>query len=183
MKLYFHGFGSSVEGSATFHFLKEYFTDLEGINLDYENSNAFEKIDNDALAKYDLLIGNSFGGLMATYLGLKYAIPFCVINPSIAPSKTLGLSSYLPWEGEIQRLIREEVRNPKIPKVLILSQFDELVDRTIVLATKLQTVSLFQEPEWGHRVPIDDRAAVEKILNETIKRIPTDGRELIAGKQ
>jgi hypothetical protein len=43
----------------------------------------------------------------------------------------------------------------------------------------LHTVSLFQEPEWAHRVPTDDREAVENILVETIKRIPTDGRELI----
>jgi hypothetical protein len=93
--------------------------------------------------------------------------------------KTLGLTRYSQWEAEIQRLIREEVHNPKVPKALILSQFDEVVDRNIVLATKLHTVSLFQEPEWAHRVPTDDREAVENILVETIKRIPTDGRELI----
>jgi hypothetical protein len=36
---------------------------------------------------------------------------------------------------------------------------------------------------YRHPIPTDDREAVEKILIETIRRIPTDGRELIARKK
>lgn len=106
-----------------------------------------------------------------------------LVNPSIAPFKTLGLTHYANQEEEILKLIREEIRFPKIPKALILSRFDEVVDRNIVYATQLHTASLFLEPDWGHRVPTDERAAVEKFLIEPIRRIPKEGRELIARLQ
>jgi len=162
--LYFHGYKSSAENSITYKTIKEHFPNTDCFTFVYELKNPIAILDEKKLFKYDLLIGNSFGGLFASYFGLKYHIPFILINPSIKPSVTLGINDYIDYEKEIEYLIKTELIKRTIPKALIVSKNDEVVDRNIILNTGLQSTGIFVEPNWGHRIPEDELEFNEFII-------------------
>ena len=171
--LYFHGLNSSKEKSNTFKQLeKDTILSVDCYSMDYSKQNMMDLFIGKELNKYDVLFGNSFGAFFALYFGLKYKIPLVIANPSITPTKTILIKNnistdiYKQLEKELDDLI-EFGSMDDIPKTIILSSHDEVVDNTIIKnKTRLIVNSEVQMINGSHRLSKD---AVDYIIKELIE--------------
>lgn len=158
--IYFHGFDSSNTKSTTYKALKDILVDVDCYTVDYTKENAAESGKFENIKQYDVLVGNSFGGFLALYFGLKEKIPFMLVNPAINPTDVLlkhGLRSDLYKESEekLKKMIDDELKNNKVNKTILISSNDDVVDNNIILNTGLHKISNFIETDWTHRIPKD----------------------------
>ena len=90
--LYLHGYGSKFDPDSTKIGVLKTLGQVSGPNLDYgEGQQAvFDAVlafvDND---RYDLVVGTSMGGWLASHVCRLLQVPFVALNPAITPSRTL----------------------------------------------------------------------------------------------
>ena len=90
--LYLHGYGSQFDpDSAKIKALKK-IAEVAGPDLDYAagQENVFETVLEFAGAgDYDLIVGTSMGGWLASQACILLCVPFVALNPTVDPSQTL----------------------------------------------------------------------------------------------
>ena len=90
--LYLHGYASQFDpDSAKIKALSK-IGEVDGPDLDYTQGqkNVFGKVaDFAGYGDYDLIVGTSMGGWLASHACIALGTPFVALNPAVHPSKTL----------------------------------------------------------------------------------------------
>lgn len=135
--LYFHGWGSRFDPTSSKIQTLMGLGQVTGPNLDYTQgfANLLAQC-HDAIADddYDVVVGTSLGGYLASQVGSRWGIPFAAVNPSINPAESLQryVGSGQDWYGEPYTLAPGSLLDwPLFSRegygLILLDQGDELI--------------------------------------------------------
>lgn len=115
MILNFHGIDGKPKNT-NYLLLKEMFpeTRIYSPQLNYRGmklENIICKIIDDAKSfdKIDFIVGNSFGGFIATYIAHVFHVPFILVNPFLRPDIDISFEKIIPGYQDENKIILESM--------------------------------------------------------------------------
>lgn len=162
--LFMHGWQSS-DHSNKFTSITAY--PAECPNVDHNNPeevhDTYDQLIQDRLSDAEttqlILFGHSFGGFWARYFGLKYNIPYLIINPSLQPWVSMAeeMTPYALdclYNRDLERRGFEGLRDPEAPFLghMIFEKGDEVLDYQMAVndLEENDTSTSFDLYEGGH---------------------------------
>lgn len=156
--LYIHGLDSTIK-QGKIEIIEEYSTAVY-LNVNYyEEKNTYIILSN-LIEKENVncIIGSSFGGMLAYWLGKKYNIPSLLFNPGFGKEKI------------INSFEKKSLNYPY--NFIILGENDTIVRPQSVLdfINKMneKNYDIFKIPKLGHRIDLN---TFEKTVNDFYKKI------------
>ena len=156
--LYIHGLDSSIKQKKIE--IIQYHSETVYLNINYyEEKNTYMILSNlIKKEKVNCIIGSSFGGMLAYWLGKEHNIPSLLYNPGFGKEKIINLF---------------EKNNLNYPyNFIILGKNDTIVRPQSVLdfidEMNEKNYDLFKIPKLGHRI---DLKTFKKTVNDFYKKI------------